>query len=58
MLQQFLAAARQRLVEHIDPTLLLITLAIMATGLTTVYSATYDANNRLLAQALNMAVGI
>jgi rod shape determining protein RodA len=31
---------------------------MMATGLATVYSATYDANNRLLAQALNMAVGL
>nr|WP_275983011.1 rod shape-determining protein RodA [Propionivibrio soli] len=48
---------RERLVEHLDTPLLLITLMIMATGLATIYSATYDANNRAFAQALNMAVG-
>ncbi|MBL8394150.1 MAG: rod shape-determining protein RodA [Candidatus Accumulibacter sp.] len=58
MAQQFLHRARVRLVEHIDGPLLFITLALMATGLTTVYSATYDANSRLLAQAVNMAVGL
>ncbi|HPP47975.1 MAG TPA: rod shape-determining protein RodA, partial [Accumulibacter sp.] len=45
------------LVARLDWPLLLITIAIMATGLATVYSATYDANNRLLAQSLNMVVG-
>ncbi len=58
MAQQFLHRARVRLVEHIDGPLLFITLALMATGLTTVYSATYDPNSRLLAQAVNMAVGL
>lgn len=58
MLQQFLQRAWVRLVEHVDGPLLLITVLIMAIGLSTVYSATYDANNRALAQSLNMAVGL
>ena len=58
MFQQFLQRLRLRLVEHLDGPLLLIMLALMTIGLSTVYSATYDANNRALAQALNMAVGL
>lgn len=58
MLQQFLARLWSRLVAHVDVPLLLITLTIMAIGLTTVFSATYDDDNRLLAQTLNMAVGL
>ncbi len=53
----FLYRLWRGLVARLDGPLLLITVAIMATGLATVYSATYDANNRLLAQSLNMAVG-
>ncbi len=58
MFEQFWHRLWVRLVKHIDGPLLLITSLIMATGLATVYSATYDANNRLLAQTLNMAVGL
>ncbi len=58
MFEQFWRRTWLRLVEHIDGPLLLITGLIMVTGLATVYSATYDANNRLLAQTLNMAVGL
>jgi rod shape determining protein RodA len=47
-----------RIVEHLDGPLLLITGALMAVGLATIYSATYDANNRALNQLLNMAVGL
>ena len=46
------------LIAPIDFPLLLITLAIMAVGLTTVHSATFDGNNRLLAQAGNMGVAM
>ena len=45
-------------IAPIDFPLLLITLAIMAVGLTTVHSATFDGNNRLLAQAGNMGVAM
>ncbi len=58
MFEQFWHRLWVRLVAHIDGPLLLITSLIMTTGLATVYSATYDANNRLLAQTLNMAVGL
>ena len=58
MLQDFMRRLRWRLVAHIDLPLLLIVLAIMATGLATVYSATYDTNNRLLAQSMNMLIGL
>lgn len=58
MFQQFLHRAWLRLIEHLDGPLLLVTGAIMVAGLATVYSATYDANNRLLAQAVNMVVGL
>lgn len=45
-------------IAHIDAPLLFITLAIMAVGLATVNSATYDSNSRALAQAGNMAVAL
>jgi rod shape determining protein RodA len=47
-----------RLIEHLDGPLLLITSALMLAGLVTVYSATYDANNRALGQLINMLVGV
>jgi rod shape determining protein RodA len=46
------------LVAPIDFPLLLITLAIMAIGLATVNSATFDGNHRLGAQAINMGVAL
>ena len=58
MFQQLLYRMRARLVDHIDGPLLTIALALMAFGLATVYSATYDANNRVLSQLLNMCVGL
>ena len=58
MFQQFLPRLWIRIVEHLDGPLLLITGALMALGLATIYSATYDANNRALNQLLNMAVGL
>lgn len=58
MLENTLLRLKTRLTEHIDQPLLLITLALMAFGLITVYSATYDSNNRALSQLLNMLVGL
>jgi len=58
MFQQFMRRLWDRLVEHVDGPLLLITLALMTAGLATVFSATYDANNRALSQLLNMLVGV
>ena len=45
-------------VDHLDPPLLAITLAIMGVGLATVFSATYDSQNRLMSQFINMAVAL
>ena len=45
-------------VDHLDTPLLFITLAIMGVGLATVFSATYDNNNRLIGQFINMAVAL
>ncbi|HZX30880.1 MAG TPA: rod shape-determining protein RodA [Rhodocyclaceae bacterium] len=45
-------------IAYIDFPLLFITLAIMAVGLVTVFSATYDASNKALSQVLNMAVAL
>jgi rod shape determining protein RodA len=56
--EQLLQRFRTCLVEHLDGPLLLITCLLMGAGLVTVYSATYDANNRALSQLLNMAVGL
>lgn len=58
MLQILLHRFRQRLLDHLDGPLLAISLALMAFGLATVYSATYDANNRAFGQLLNMLVGL
>ncbi len=58
MFLKLLYRFRTRLVEHIDGPLLAISLALMAFGLATVYSATYDANSRALSQLLNMLVGL
>ena len=58
MLAQFLHRIRSRLAEHIDGPLLMITLSLMAFGLATVYSATYDSNNRAFSQLFNMLVGL
>ena len=46
------------LIAPIDFPLLLITLTIMAVGLATVNSATFDGNHRLGAQAINMGVAL
>ncbi len=45
-------------VAHIDWPLLLIALAIMALGLVTVNSATFDGNNRTVSQGINMGVAL
>ena len=58
MFLKLLQQLRARLVEHIDGPLLAISLTLMAFSLATVYSATYDANNRALSQLLNMLVGL
>ena len=47
-----------QLIAHIDFPLLSIVMAIMAIGLATVHSATYDANERMFAQAGNMGVAM
>ncbi|MGE5472248.1 MAG: rod shape-determining protein RodA [Bacteroidota bacterium] len=47
-----------QLIAHIDFPLLCITLAIMAIGLATVHSATFDGNQRVLSQAGNMGVAM
>ncbi|MDR2788353.1 MAG: rod shape-determining protein RodA [Candidatus Accumulibacter sp.] len=54
MLQRF----RKRLVENIDGPLLAVTLAIMAFGLATIYSATVYASDRTVAQLMNLGVGL
>ena len=48
----------QQLIAHIDFPLLFITLAIMVVGLATVYSATFDSNERILSQAGNMGIAL
>lgn len=57
-----LAEIRRRLwhgtVDHLDAPLFFITIAIMGVGLATVFSATYDSQNRLVGQFVNMAVAI
>ncbi len=45
-------------VDHLDPPLFMITMAIMGVGLATVFSATYDSQNRLIAQFINMSVAL
>jgi rod shape determining protein RodA len=46
----------QRVTMHFDQPLLSLTMALMFIGFMTVFSATYDAQNKLLSQMLNMAV--
>ena len=53
-----LRRAWQQLIAHLDFPLFFITVAIMAVGLATVYSATYDGNERILSQAGNMGVAL
>ena len=53
-----LRRAWQQLIAHIDFPLFFITVAIMCVGLATVYSATYDGNQRVLAQLGNMGVAM
>ena len=53
-----LKRAWQQLIAHIDFPLLFIVMAIMAVGLATVHSATYDANERIFSQAGNMGVAM
>lgn len=48
----------RQLIAHVDFPLLFITLAIMSIGLVTVYSATIDGNQRVLAQLGNMGVAM
>lgn len=48
----------QQLIAHIDFPLLFITLAIMAVGLATVHSATFDGNQRVFSQLGNMGVAM
>ncbi|MDR0441451.1 MAG: FtsW/RodA/SpoVE family cell cycle protein, partial [Candidatus Accumulibacter sp.] len=49
---------RRRLVENIDGPLLAVALAIMGFGLATIYSATFDANDRTVPQLMNLGVGL
>ena len=58
MFQEYLRRFRTRLINNIDFPLLLITLVIMGFGLATVFSATYDANNRAVGQVMNLLVGL
>ena len=46
----------QRLTAHLDGPLMTITFLLMGIGFLTVFSATYDWQNKLFAQMLNMAV--
>ncbi|WP_319242258.1 rod shape-determining protein RodA [uncultured Propionivibrio sp.] len=55
---EILYRLRSRLVSNLDMPLLGITALLMLAGLATVFSATYDANNRALAQLVNMLVGL
>jgi rod shape determining protein RodA len=48
----------RQLVANIDFPLFFITLAIMGVGLATVYSATFDGNQRVLSQLGNMGVAL
>ncbi|MBS1189965.1 MAG: cell elongation-specific peptidoglycan biosynthesis regulator RodA [Rhodocyclaceae bacterium] len=48
----------QQSIAYIDPPLLFITLAIMAVGVVTVFSASYDGNNRAASQVLNMGIAL
>ena len=58
MFQQLLRRFWIRLVEHVDGPLMMITWMLMIAGLLTVYSATYDSNERAFSQMLNMLIGL
>ena len=58
MPQQILRRFNARLIAHIDGPLFLIIAAIMAVGLATVFSATYDSSNRAFSQLVNMLIGL
>ena len=58
MFQQLLQRFWVRLVGHIDAPLLTIMLVIMGFGLATIFSATFDANNRVPNQLVNMSIGL
>lgn len=45
-------------VDHLDAPLLTITFCLMGVGLATIFSATYDSENRILNQLVNMAVAL
>jgi len=46
----------QRLTAHVDPPLMTIAMLLMLIGFVTVFSATYDTQNKLIAQMINMSV--
>ena len=46
----------QRATQHFDPPLMTLTMLLMLVGFMSVFSATYDTQNRLLAQMVNMLV--
>jgi rod shape determining protein RodA len=54
----FLQRMKRLAFEHLDLPLILIIAPLMAIGLSTVYSATYDANNRVFGQLINLSIGI
>ena len=58
MFSTYLRRFWKALVEHLDAPLLLITLLIMAGGLATVFSATYDVSNKAYHQLINLGVGL
>ena len=46
----------QRATAHVDPPLMTVAMLLMLIGFITVFSATFDTQNRLLSQMLNMSV--
>ena len=48
----------ERIVEGIDPTLLVLILTISMLGLAALYSASIDMPSRVMAQVINLAVAI
>jgi rod shape determining protein RodA len=48
----------RKAVAHVDPPLLVVAMLLMTLGFVSVYSATYDHNNRLMAQIINMGAAI